>query len=250
MVDETVTREVSKKAFAKFLDLAVSKNEIAIFLISPEAEFLFVNDSACSSTGYSHEELLAMGVPDLDPWYDSSEWVHHWKEITEGGPQVFESRHKRKDGEIITVKIKSMPIELDGKNCICAFVQDVSEVTRTKALLTELKDEFDVIFNACSDWVFIIDDNGMILRATKGACESIGLDEVAVLGHQISEFMDEESREHFNSMFPAVLKDDETTCEIRFVHSDGTPRTFGCYPKAIVDEFNEITSVVILQRKI
>jgi PAS domain S-box-containing protein len=248
MTDKSAAINVSRDAFNEFLENAVAQCDTAVYMISAEGEFLYVNNAVCLHTGYSREELLTMGVPDLDPWYDSTEWPHHWKEIMEGGTQVFESRHKRKDGTTIPVQIKALPIEIDGKKCMCSFSLDISNLVQTKSMLTELREEFDVIFQASNDWIFIIDDKGMILRATKNACDSLGLDEVDVLGHIISEFMAEESQEHFNSMFPAILKDDEAMCDIKFRHSDGSLLTFGCYPRVIIDEFDTITSVVILQR--
>ncbi len=248
MIEKSAAISVSTDAFIEFLELAVAHCDTAVYMISAEGEFLYVNNAVCMHTGYTREELLTMGVPDLDPWYDSTEWPHHWKEIMEGGTQVFESRHKRKDGTTIPVQIKAMPIEIGGDKCMCSFSLDISVLAYTKSMLKEIKDQFDVLFQASNDWIFIIDDKGMILRATQKACDSLGLDEVDVLGHKISEFMAQESQEHFTSMFPAILKDDDAMCNIKFCHRDGTILTLDCYPRVIVDEFDIITSVMIMQR--
>ena len=41
--------------------------QLSVYGITPEGQFLFVNDSACASLGYTRDELLRMTVAEVDP---------------------------------------------------------------------------------------------------------------------------------------------------------------------------------------
>jgi two-component system cell cycle sensor histidine kinase/response regulator CckA len=90
--------------------------------------FLAVNEAALREYGYSQEEFLGMTARDIRP----SEDVPRFLEILESrapGPFATESlaRHRRRDGTIVEVEIRSNPITFQGRDARLVLVTDVTE---------------------------------------------------------------------------------------------------------------------------
>ncbi len=104
----------------------------AIFWIEPDARFLYVNDTACRSLGYSREELLSMRVYDIDPVFKEADWVESWERLRRQGSFTMESLLRAKDGRTFPVEIASNYLNYGGKECDCAFVRDITERKRAE----------------------------------------------------------------------------------------------------------------------
>ncbi len=99
----------------------------AAYLIDGTRRFLYVNQEACRSLGYSRDELIGMTVPEIDPDYFSEMVLHSVERIREEGSHTFETRHRTKDGRIFPVEITSTLLEYEGERYSLALVRDISE---------------------------------------------------------------------------------------------------------------------------
>jgi len=98
----------------------------AIFVHDKEGGLLDVNRHACMQLGYDRDELLTLGIADIDPDArprgDKDEF---W--TGDLPPEVsFEGRHRRKDGSIFPVGITLTNVEYKGQRAIMALVQDIT----------------------------------------------------------------------------------------------------------------------------
>ncbi len=104
---------------------------------------LDVNQSYCKMSGYSREELLAMCIPQLEARERSPQEVfEHIKEIFRRGWDVFETRHRRKDGREIDVEVSATYWKQEDR--LFVFVRDITdrvnarnELERERRLLEE-----------------------------------------------------------------------------------------------------------------
>jgi len=96
------------------LKFALDKVHEAAYLIDEDARIRYVNEESCRVLGYSREELLSLGVTDIDPDFPSERWPGHWDELKERGSITFEGRHRTKDGRIFPVEISASYFEYDG----------------------------------------------------------------------------------------------------------------------------------------
>jgi PAS domain S-box-containing protein len=99
----------------------------AVYRMTPEGRFLYVNKMACQTLGYSAEELLTMSVADIDPnlpFGVSVEMAHATKIA---GNTKIESEHRSKVGRTFPVEILVSYFEHEGKDYHCSFARDISD---------------------------------------------------------------------------------------------------------------------------
>ncbi|MBW4492547.1 MAG: PAS domain S-box protein [Oscillatoria princeps RMCB-10] len=121
------------------LQFSIDRAADAVFWVTPEAGFFYVNDQACLSLGYSREELLSMTLQDINPDFPAEVWPDYWDEIKQFGSFTIESRHQSKDGRIFPVEITVNYLEFNGKEYNCIFARDITERVRALAELYHAK---------------------------------------------------------------------------------------------------------------
>ena len=121
---------------ALFRDL-INKSNDAIFVNDPQSSlFIFVNDKACASLGYNRQELLKMGVKDIDAIFpDNVLWQTHVNEVKRSGSHMLEGIHKRKDGTTFPVEVNVSYVALDTRDYMLAVVRDITERKQTAKAL-------------------------------------------------------------------------------------------------------------------
>ena len=122
-----VTERKKAQQALEFTQFAVDHFSESAFWMGPDARFIYVNEAACRFMEYTKEELLTMGVQDIDPDFPAEVWSQHWQKLKEKGTLVFESRHKTRDGRIIPVEITANFVAFEGKEYNCAFARDISK---------------------------------------------------------------------------------------------------------------------------
>jgi len=121
---------------------AIDRSADAVFWIGSDGKFLYVNDAACSSLGYSAAELLDLTIHDINPDFPETAWSLHWKVLKRCGSVNIEVHHLTKYGRIFPVEITIDHLEFNGKEYQCAFARDISERKRIEEALREREEEF------------------------------------------------------------------------------------------------------------
>jgi PAS domain S-box-containing protein len=125
------------------LSFALEKGHEAAFLMDGP-RFYYVNDEACRRLGYAREELLGMGVAEIDPDFPVERWPDHWRELKAKRSLTFQSRHRTRDGHMFPVEVSANYFEYRGREYNLALVRDITErrraeeaLRRSEAYLTE-----------------------------------------------------------------------------------------------------------------
>jgi len=103
-IAERIQTEEELRLFRYLID----QSHDLVFVIDPEtSRFLDVNEMACRTTGYTREELLDIGVTDLEAVIPTHvTWQQRVEQIKKGGARK-EGMHKRKDGSTYPVEADS-----------------------------------------------------------------------------------------------------------------------------------------------
>jgi formate hydrogenlyase transcriptional activator len=119
----------------KLFRTLVDQSNDAIKVIDPETlHFLDVNEKACSELGYNREEMLSLGVFDIDPGATQSVTTKIKKELRKSGSIVIERLYRRKDGSTFPVEVSMRWVRLE-RDYIVTIARDLTERKQSEEAL-------------------------------------------------------------------------------------------------------------------
>ncbi|MBS0336302.1 MAG: PAS domain S-box protein [Proteobacteria bacterium] len=137
-----------------------------MFAVSPVAtaiadledgRYLDVNAAWCALTGYSREEAIGRTAQDIGFWADDHARRAGFAPVLERGETVqLEHRFTSKQGKALRLLMSAGPIELDGRRCALAIIQDVTKLEEARALATRLTGQFAGMFNLVPNALAIV----------------------------------------------------------------------------------------------
>ena len=133
--NKKVPKTVSKTDKSTFVDLKL-KNLLldsasdSIWVIDFDGNFVYVNESAYKTRGYSKKDLMNMNIHELDVPENAELIEQHLKELMETGEAKFETVHLHKDGSQIYVEIHSRIIELNEKKVVLSVIRDITSTKK------------------------------------------------------------------------------------------------------------------------
>lgn len=96
------------------------------WIADKQGRILEVNNAYCRMTGYSREELLNRSISDFESIDSPMETAKRFEEIMKTGSDLFQSRHKRKDGQVIDIEVSANFMDSRGGRFF-AFLRDTSD---------------------------------------------------------------------------------------------------------------------------
>jgi len=138
-----VTEQKRAEEALRLTQFSVDHSSEAAYWMSADGRLIYVNQAACEAIGYAREELLQMSVCDIDPLFPRERWSAHWRELRERRHMVFESTHRKRDGNAFPVEIRANLIEFGGKEYNCALARDISERKRAEAQLRRYREHLE-----------------------------------------------------------------------------------------------------------
>ncbi len=126
IVRDTSQRLAKEDALRRF-QISVDSSPDAVFWIDAQGRFPYVNEQACRSLGYSRDELMRLHLWDIDAEFTREQWDPHWKRVKKSGGARLERLHRRKDGTVFPVEIRSKNVVFDDQEHHVAYVRDISD---------------------------------------------------------------------------------------------------------------------------
>ena len=139
-IKEVITERKAIEQQMALLNFALDTVHEAAYMADKDARFRYVNQEACRATGYSREELLTMGIADVDIDFPAEQWPALWQQLTVQRSQTFEGRHKTKAGRIYPVEVTANYLEFNGQGYNLGLVRDITERKKSEAALQEAKE--------------------------------------------------------------------------------------------------------------
>ncbi len=107
---------------------------------------LDVNDAYCRLTGYTREELLDMRVTDVEAKESAEETAQHIREIMAQGHARFETRHRRKDGQLLDIEVSTVYQPAPEGDHLFVFLRDITGRKQAEALERKRFNELQAIY--------------------------------------------------------------------------------------------------------
>lgn len=149
----TVTRDITsrrraeealRESEAKYRTVVEQAGE-AVFLHDKHGRILEVNRKACENLGYTRDELLNKPIQEIDPEAFESGIVTSsvWDRVFAGEQFRFESRHRRKGGDVFPVEVTLGVVNLPVGKAVLGIVRDITERKRAEEELQKLNEELE-----------------------------------------------------------------------------------------------------------
>ena len=152
---EEALRE-SERRFRTFVDHATD----AFFLADDRHVVLDVNRQACQCLGYTRDELVGKTAPDVDPDITPANIEDINRTLNAGETVAFESRHRRKDGTVFPVEVRSQAFWEGGRRFEVALARDITEHKRAEEALRESERRFRILAEALPNMVWTAQPDG------------------------------------------------------------------------------------------
>jgi diguanylate cyclase (GGDEF)-like protein/PAS domain S-box-containing protein len=130
----------------------------AIYLMDQE-NFLYANETACRSLGYSRDELLTLTLKDIDPQFaaGTEEKPCIVNKLLAEGAVTHETRHRRRDGSSFPVEIHASLLDYQGRQVVLSVVRDITERKRMEEAVLASEQEFRSLAESSPDFVIRYD---------------------------------------------------------------------------------------------
>ncbi len=152
-------RDQQRKAEERLMLMGRALSEVrdAVFLIDDDGRFRYVNNQACLSLGYEHDELVGMSVPDIDDDWTADRVFATFQAQPPGTRKVVESYHRRKDGHRFPVEINISFFQHQGWRYNLALARDITERRQLEAARQESEARYRQIFDNSTDALYLLE---------------------------------------------------------------------------------------------
>lgn len=231
---QTISYDISKRRQAeeklketedKYTVLFERAN-VGIFILNQQANIVSVNEAFAKMHGYTTEELLKMGLKELDIPETAARVPEIMKKVMESKSLDFEVGHYKKNGEIIYLDVSASTIEMKGQIYFVAFHIDTTGRKVIENRLKESEEKYKALVETSPDCIKLFDLEGQILYINNGGLQEHGL---LSLEYAVSkkwkarDTVVDEDKNSFVASFEKAIKGETTTIELRHT-AEGSKR--------------------------
>jgi PAS domain S-box-containing protein len=168
------------------------KNRAIKLVIDPfTAEIVDANPAACELYGYSHEELLALKITDVNAASEADVAEALARTASELVTR-FVARHRLASGELRDVEVNSGPFEVGGRTLLFSIVQDVTDRSRAEEALHKSEAMYRRIVDLAGEGIWGMDGEYRTTFVNPQIAAMLGYESQEMLAHVVIEFMFEE----------------------------------------------------------
>jgi len=103
----------------------IETTQDGFFVVDAKGRIIDANETYCRMTGYTKTELLEMNIREVDALETAQDTAEHIEKIVKNGSDIFETRHKKKDGSLLDVEVSTTFVDRDA--IIFAFCRNITE---------------------------------------------------------------------------------------------------------------------------
>ncbi len=220
----TGSRE-SSNDLKKFKFISDNSND-AYFLVDHRAQFCYVNKAACSMLGYSEDELLKLGVPDVDIVYDKIKYQELFDLTQKKKVPSFETTNMRKNGSSFPSEITATGYKINGKLYMFAALRDITLRKQAEQILLKEKKFFETAINCLPGVFYIFEHSGKFLRWNKNFEKITGYSGKEISKMTPLDFFDKEEKKIVADKIQEVFVKGESSVKADIVLKNGEKLPF------------------------
>ncbi|MCL6473037.1 MAG: PAS domain S-box protein [Firmicutes bacterium] len=186
----------------EFKSLLLDSATDSVFVHDQDGNFIYVNEVAYKSRGYTREEIFKMSLQDIvAPEYRET-IKQHIELIKTTGDAIFETVHLKKDGSLMQVEVHARSLEYEGRMTSVSVVRDITWRKKTIEALERERNFNSTVLNTIGALVVVLDHEGRILMFNRACEETTGYKFEEVRGKYVFDvFILPEEREAVKRVF-------------------------------------------------
>ncbi len=151
---QDITERKKAEESLRLTQFIFDKAPIGIWRMGDSGEVLDVNEQACVSVGYTHEELKTMKVFDFAPGFNLEHWEKGTETLNKTGTITTEVYHKHKNGKIFPIQVIENQIRFEDQVFRIAFVLDISERRQMEQALRDSQERLDLALSSANEGIW------------------------------------------------------------------------------------------------
>lgn len=159
-----------------------------LFIHDGAGQLVDVNPRACSTLGYTREQLLQKTVFDITPGVPPMHLAAAWEAIDAGRTLTVDGMMARADGTTFPTEVHIVPLDMNGERLFAAAVRDTTHRQVAEQQLRDSEARFRQLFEQAADAIFIHDRAGRVVDANKAGCASLGYTRDELLRMSVEDF--------------------------------------------------------------
>lgn len=201
----------------RFLTSILETTQDGFWVIDADGRLTDVNDAYCRMTGYTKEELDGLTIGDLDAVEDGTMTAERIERIIENGSELFETRHRKKDGSLFDVEISVSFLSQHGGMFVC-FCRDISGRKSAELACRESEMRYRLLSDLTMEGI-VIHKMGVAVDLNASLARILGYAPQEILGRNMLDLIvHEEDRDIVREN---VVKDYAKPYVVRFVKKNG-----------------------------
>ncbi len=216
----------------RFLDSILHTTADGFWVVDAKGHLIDVNAAYCAMSGYRREELVGMHISALDALEAPGDVAARIERVKAAGSDLFESRHRRKDGSTFPVEISTSWLENSSGRFVC--------FTRDHTLRKQREERIALLgrmLDAASASIMIHDVQGRIHYANQMACDLHGYANASeLLALTMHDIDAPESAACYADRVQRVTEEAEARFEVVHLRKDGATFPLAVAAKSIAWE--------------
>lgn len=168
----------SEARYRRLVDNAMD----AIFLSDRSGQIVDANTQACRQLGYTHAELTAMHVCDVDASATPESYSSLVSSLSGTSSAVISGMHRRKDGFSFPVEIRVAAFKESEQIFLLGIARDITERIKAEERLRQSEAKFVHLFQSSPDAIFLLHLGSELIKEVNEAS-------VRVFGHAKDELL-------------------------------------------------------------
>lgn len=186
-ITEQARMEEALQERERFLTSILETTQDGFWVIGADGRLTDVNDAYCRMSGYSKEELEGLCIADLDALEDSATTDARLARIVENGSELFETKHRRKDGSLFDVEVSASHLDLHGGMLVC-FCRDISGRKAAELACRENEMRYRLLSDLTMEGI-VIHKKGIAVDLNAALSRLLGYEPQEILGKNVLEML-------------------------------------------------------------
>ncbi|MDP3266444.1 MAG: sensor domain-containing diguanylate cyclase [Sulfuricurvum sp.] len=179
----------------------------SIMLHDLEGRFLYLNETAWRTRGYTHEEMMGMTIKQIIAPECENGDPRRLKEASEkmkkNGYVTIRVKHMCKNGDRMDVEVYAKLITYHGQPCILKSIRDITQQLQAHMEIKKLS----IVVEQIDDSVMLTDKVGMITYVNQAFCYHVGYSREELLGNTPKLFKSHQhNRNFYKNLWTTILE--------------------------------------------